>query len=185
MNQQLFQSALQALRQGGLIVYPTEAVYGLGCAAADEQAVARLLQLKQRPMSMGLISIISDLQQIEHWLDSSYRQHWYKALDTWPAATTWLFPSAQAAPVWLTGAHRQRLAVRLPDHALCRQLCAQFGGPIVSTSANVSGTATVSQLTALDPRISSAVDVIIPEPCGGRDKPSSIKDLLSEAIVRR
>lgn len=181
---QQLEQALRALRAGGLIVYPTEGIYGLGCDAANAAAVQRLLALKQRPEAMGLISIIADLQQAEAWLDPVYREHWHKATASWPAAHTWLFPCTPAAPAWLTGEHRDRLALRVPDHAFCRQMCAAFGAPVVSTSANVSGEPAVSRFAELDPRIVAAADVIIQLPCGQQARPSTITDLLSNQHLR-
>jgi L-threonylcarbamoyladenylate synthase len=183
-QQQQLEQALQVLRNGGLIVYPTEGVYGLGCDAANESAVQRLLALKQRPESMGLISIIADLQQVEAWLDTAYRDQWPKATETWPAPHTWLFPCDTAAPAWLTGEHHSRLALRVPDHPFCLQMCSAFGAPIVSTSANVSGAPAARRFAELDQRILAAVDVIIQQPCGQQDKPSTITDLLTEQNVR-
>mgnify|MGYP005845175035 CR=1 FL=1 len=183
-QQQQLEPALQALRNGGLIVYPTEGVFGLGCDAANKTAVMRLLALKQRPQAMGLISIIAELQQAAGWLDPAYEHLWHKATASWPAAHTWLFPCSNSAPAWLTGAHSDSIALRVPDHLFCRQLCAAFGAPIVSTSANVSGAPAISSLQALDQRIASAVDVIIQLPCGQQHKPSIITDLLTDQNVR-
>lgn len=130
-------NAIRRLRQGDIIAYPTEAVYGLGCDPLNEGAVMRLLQLKQRPVTKGLILAAASLQQLEAYLqlDSALRE---RCLATWPGPVTWVVPVRDWVPAWLTGEHRS-LAVRVSAHPVVRELCARFGGPIVSTSANPGG----------------------------------------------
>ncbi len=121
---------------GDVIAYPTEAVYGLGCDPLNENAVLRLLALKQRPVEKGLILIASEFRQVEPFLDYD-QQILDRVLPTWPGAVTWIIPVQAWVPKWLTGAH-QSLAVRVTDHPLAKALCEQLHSPLVSTSANPS-----------------------------------------------
>jgi L-threonylcarbamoyladenylate synthase len=180
----MLDDAVRVLRRGGLLVYPTEGVYGIGCDARDEAAVQRLLALKQRDAAMGLISIIADLDQVADWLDPAHADRWKLALAGWPAPETWLFPCLDSAPHWLTGAHRGRLALRMPAHDWCLALCRAFGGPVVSTSANRSGQPAVRHFTELDPVLVDAVELAVDLPCGDRDKPSRIRDLMTDEVTR-
>jgi len=173
--------AMATLQAGGVLAYPTESVYGLGCAAADRVAVRRIVELKQRSPSMGLITLIANLEQVEDWLDSRYSHLWDKACASWPNAITWLFPCSDRAPVWLTGG-THRIALRRPAHALALALCEDIA--IVSTSANPSqfpAAQSSEQVLAYFPQ---GVDTILVGECGGRSEPSQIIDLISDKISR-
>ena len=128
---------MQYLRQGEIIAYPTEAVYGLGCDPLNPRAVEELLRLKQRPVEKGLILIASDIRQLEPYLvlSSTIRN---RVTSTWPGPVTWVIPTRLWVPKWLSGNH-QTLAVRVTAHPLVRMLCEQFDSPLVSTSANLTG----------------------------------------------
>lgn len=125
------------LRAGGLIAYPTEGVYGIGCNPFDVAAVQRLLSLKRRAAAKGFILIAADYSQIEHLLEVPDPAMRRRMLASWPGPVTWVAPVAVSTPPWLQGKHRS-LAVRVTAHPLASLLCRAFGGPLVSTSANKS-----------------------------------------------
>lgn len=129
--------ACRAIQHGGLIAYPTEAVYGLGCHPLDGDAVMALLKLKQRPVEKGLILIASTLDQLTPFIDlkqlpTRTRQ---QIQQSWPGPITWIVPAQPHTPWWLTG-HRNSIAVRITNHPLARALCEHSGTALVSTSAN-------------------------------------------------
>lgn len=125
------------LRRGGLIAYPTESVYGIGCLPQQQHALKHLMQLKQRPQHKGLIVIGHHLTQLQSLL-KSLKNHHLNYTQHWPAALTLLLPAADDIPILLRGKRRHQLAVRVPDHALARTLCQHIGSPLVSTSCNKS-----------------------------------------------
>ncbi len=127
-------TAVRHLKAGAVIAYPTEAVYGLGCDPLNEASVMTLLDIKQRPIEKGLILIASSLEQLRPYLvlDQIIID---RIASTWPGPVTWVIPAQPWVPKWLTGEH-QSLAVRVTKHPIARDLCAQFGSPLVSTSAN-------------------------------------------------
>jgi len=127
-------NAVRHLKAGAVIAYPTEAVFGLGCDPLNEDAVMTLLNIKQRPIEKGLILIASSLAQLRPYLvlDQSIID---RITPTWPGPFTWVIPAQLWVPKWLTGEH-QSLAVRVTNHPIACDLCAQFGSPLVSTSAN-------------------------------------------------
>ncbi|MGZ5031115.1 MAG: L-threonylcarbamoyladenylate synthase [Methylobacter sp.] len=127
-------NAVRHLKAGAVIAYPTEAVYGLGCDPLNEAAVMTLLDIKQRPIEKGLILIASSLEQLRPYLvlDPAIIA---RITPTWPGPVTWVVPAQPWVPKWLTGEH-DSLAVRVTGHPIARDLCAQFGSPLVSTSAN-------------------------------------------------
>ncbi len=173
----------RCLRAGGIIAYPTEAVFGLGCDPWNEAAVRRLLALKRRPVSKGLILIAASLEQLAPFIEPLDSAAWTRLEAGWPGPLTWLLP-ARRAPVWLRGRH-ETLAVRVTAHPLAAELCRVWGGPLVSTSANIAGRPPVRTLLALRRRLGGRVDYIVPGRLGDAARPTEIRDLASGRIVRR
>ena len=140
------QQATQALCDGGVIAYPTEAVYGLGCHPFLSEAVHQLFRIKQRQPEKGLILVASDWSQIEMLIEPIPPHIQAHIQSTWPGAHTWLFPASDVVPDWIRGQHNT-IALRISAHPIVQALCNKFCGPIVSTSANISGqppTATIA-----------------------------------------
>ena len=175
--------ALHALDSGGLIAYPTEAVYGLGCDPLNPEAVQRLLDLKQRPMHKGLILIAADFAQLEPWLAPLPAARRRAVLASWPGPNTWIWPVTEAVPVWLRGAHAS-LAVRVTAHPLARALCAAFGGPLVSTSANPAGHRPARSPLRVRQYFRDGVDCILHGPCVGAAGPTRIRDARTGTVLR-
>ena len=175
--------ASDVLLGGGIIAYPTEGVFGLGCLPDDVEAVARILRIKQRSPAKGLILIASDWQQLRPWLQT-VSDAWYKRMDaTWPGPTTWLVPAALDCPDWLTGG-RDTLAVRVTAHPLVRELCENLGFAIVSTSANRSGQMPARSLLGVRLRFGEQLDFVLPGPLGRLSKPTQIRDLATDLVIR-
>jgi len=176
------QQMAQVVRRGGVIAYPTEAVWGLGCDPWDSTAVFRLLALKQRPMSKGLILVADNIRQFDFLL-ADLPQVWQDQLaSTWPGPTTWLVPHQNRLPEWITGGH-PGVAIRVSDHPLVRDLCA-LTGPLVSTSANPSGRPPALNRLRIEQYFAGQLDGVLDGRLGGRKNPSQIRDLLSGAQVR-
>lgn len=179
------EAATALLRNGGVIAYPTEAVWGLGCDPMSQPAVEKLLAIKQRPADKGMILIAAHVAQLDDVLDWSAlpENRRQTVLDSWPAANTWIVPASSAAPAWVTGAHTG-IAVRVSAHPQVIALCEAFGGPIVSTSANLSGQPAVDTQEALDPALLVRLDGVLPGRTGGLDRPSVIRDALTGQVLR-
>ena len=126
------------LKRGGLIAYPTESCYGLGCDPDNRKAVLRLLKLKQRPQRKGLILIASHYHQVARYLQSLTLAAQAKLDNDSVQAVTYLMPAKPGCPRWLRGAH-DTLAVRLTAHPFAARLCRSVNSALVSTSANRSG----------------------------------------------
>lgn len=180
-----FDAAVTALRKGGVIAYPTEGVWGLGCDPRDEAAVMRLLSLKQRDVDKGLILIASDEAQLAEFIDVTALavERLIEVRASWPGPNTWILPASASAPRWITGRH-DGIAVRVTAHPHVIALCNGFGGALVSTSANIATAPSPCSRGALDPRIVAGVDAISPGETLGRDQPSTIRDARSGALVR-
>ncbi len=178
-------TAAALLGRGGVIAYPTEGVWGLGCDPFDRDAVLRLLDIKQRPVDKGVILIAGTLAQFDPIIDWAClpAPARTRVTGSWPGPNTWIVPARADVPAWITGAHT-RVAVRLSAHADVVALCAAFGGALVSTSANLTGEPAVAERDALDPRLLARVDGVLDGRTGGRTGPSTIRDALSGALLR-
>ncbi len=170
-------AAVQWLQHGGVIAYPTEAVWGVGCDPFDEAAVRRLLAIKERPVEKGLILIAADLDQLRPCLDLDALpvERLAEVLASWPGPNTWVMPASPGVPRWLTGEH-DGIAVRVTAHPTVIALCRGFGGPLVSTSANLSGQPAPQDRAGLDPALLARLDGVSDGETGGRDRPSTIRD---------
>ena len=175
--------AAREIRAGAVIAYPTEAVWGLGCDPWNEEAVDRLLAIKNRSVDKGLILVADNIRQFD-FLFEDFPQDWIDRMaSTWPGPNTWLVPHQDLLPEWVTGVH-DTVALRVSDHPLVRDLCEAYGKPLVSTSANLSGqppcrtTAEVlAQFGASFPVVDGAT--------GGRQNPSEIRDALTGELFRQ
>ena len=175
--------AVQCLRDGGIIAYPTEAVYGLGCDPQNEQAVRRLLALKDRPIEAGLILIADTFEHFQAFITPVSNEQKERAMATWPGPVTWLFPRGDGVSGCLAG-ERKTIALRVTAHPVCRALCAAFNGAIVSTSANPGRAAPARSIAQLEQYFGSSIDGIVAGELGGEIRPSEIRDLVSGQVLR-
>lgn len=177
--------AVRALRAGGVVAYPTEAVWGLGCDPRDEAAFARLFALKQRPPTQGVLLIAADFDQLEPWidLDATPASALARASADWPGPSTWIFPRAAGVPAWIAGAHAG-IAVRVTAHAPAAALCRAFGGALVSTSANRHGEPPALDAGAVRAMFGDEIDAILNGPTGGLERPTPIRDAIAGTVVR-
>lgn len=172
------------LHEGGVIAYPTEGVWGLGCDPFQETAVMRILALKIRPVEKGLILIAGSLEQVGALIDDLDPA--YRALleDSWPGPNTWLLPDKNdIIPRWIKGDF-STVAVRVTDHPVAASLCNDFGGMLVSTSANPADLPPATTLEEVQAYFPEGVDQIIAGALGGQEGPSTIRDLMSQQVLR-
>ena len=177
--------AIAALRRGGVIAYPTEAVWGLGCDPFDETAVRRLLALKQREVAKGLILVAADTVQLDGLVDwdALPADRRDAVLASWPGPHTWIVPASARVPRWITGAH-DGVAVRVSAHPVVVALCAGFGAAIVSTSANRAGAPPPRTLSELDADLRAGIDAMVAGETSGLARPTPIRDARSGAALR-
>lgn len=176
---------VEQLSQAKVIAYPTEAVFGLGCDPDSENAVTRLLALKQRPVEKGLILIAADYQQLMPYIADEQLSAEQKArmFSRWPGPVTWVLPARTTTPIWLTGRF-STLAVRVSDHPDVIALCHTFGKPLVSTSANLTGQPPCRHLAEVLAQFGPDFPVLKGE-TGGRLNPSEIRDVLTGELIRQ
>ncbi|WP_166838224.1 Sua5/YciO/YrdC/YwlC family protein [Rheinheimera pleomorphica] len=176
---------VQALNEGGVIAYPTEAVYGLGCDPDNESAVLALLAIKQRPVEKGLILIAANYSQLLPYVDDKAipLEKRYQIFSSWPGHISWVLPASNTAPKWITGQF-DSIAVRVSAHPVVQQLCSVYGKPLVSTSANLSGQPAITDKTVLEQKLGAMLAAIVPGALGGATQPSQIRNAVTGDIVR-
>lgn len=179
------QEAAQTLKDGGVIVCPTEGVYGLSAVVTNSAAITRVISMKKRALNKGLIVVAADVAMLEGIVNfSALSADSLRLLhEKWPGHATFIVPTHMQINPLLTGG-RNTLAVRVTAFPLLQALCREAGGPLISTSANISGSEPLQTLEELQATFASSVDYILDEPCQGLHKPSTIYDALSGAILR-
>jgi len=174
--------AVRILEKGGLVAYPTEAVYGLGCLPDRREVVYRLLLIKNRPVSKGFILVAAFPEQLEKYVffpDASVKA---RVLATWPGPVTWLLPAQRETPDWITGSH-PTVAVRVSGHPVVRALCREVGA-LVSTSANPEQKPPARTLRKVVEYFGHSLDYIVPGEVGKLARPTEIRDAKSGKIIR-
>ena len=174
--------AAAACHHGGVICYPTESVFGLGCDPQNHIAVMSLLQLKKRPANKGLILIAASIEQLQPYIKASPKE--LKKLATPSSPTTWLVDPSTFTPCWITGQHK-KIAVRITQHPVAKQLCNQLRHPIVSTSANPAGKKPAKTILKSRIYFKDNVDYYLCAQTGGLNKPTQIIDLDSNTVIRK
>jgi len=175
--------AARAVRARGVIAYPTEAVYGLGCSPCYPEAVQRILALKHRRPDKGLILVGTDISQFDGLIDlDALKADKQQVLASWPGPVTWIVPARSGVPAWLNGGGTG-LAVRVSAHPPVQALCERVG-VLVSTSANPEGAGPARDARRIRAYFGDALDYILPGSVGTRQRPTEIRDARSGAILR-
>ena len=152
-------ACLQVLNRGGLILYPTDTVWGIGCDATNAHAVSRIFTVKQRPQAKSLIVLVAEELQILRHVSQPDLQV-FDFLRTVKKPTTVIYDGAIGLASNVV-AEDGTVAIRLVREAFCRHLVKRFRKPLVSTSANISGAPVPGNFSAIDEKITSAVDYVV------------------------
>lgn len=175
--------AARIVRGGGVIAYPTEAVFGLGCLPRDRRAVMRVLAIKRRSWRKGLILIGAELAQLERYVVLPPEPRRAEILASWPGPHTWVLDARSDAPRWITGGSGG-VAVRVTAHPVAAELCRAVGEALVSTSANVSRRPPHRRLLNLRRDLGAEIDCVLAGPLGGLASPTAIRDGRSGRVLR-
>ncbi|WP_346795710.1 L-threonylcarbamoyladenylate synthase [Halomonas sp. Bachu 37] len=175
--------AVRALRNAGVIACPTEAVWGLSCDPDNDEALAKLMRLKERDPAKGVIVIAAHIDQLQPWLDGLPVALYAPLIASWPGPNTWLVPDNGRSHGLVRGAH-ERVALRVTDHPTMVALCREFGGPLVSTSANRAGQPPAMSEQEIRRYFDGQLDALVSGELGGNPRPSTIRDLVSGQVLR-
>jgi L-threonylcarbamoyladenylate synthase len=177
------EQARKIFTDDGVIAYPTESVYGLGCHPFNSKALAKILQIKQRPAKKGLIILVSDINQASPFITKLSNQQLAFINQPRDRATTWLIPRQPQLSELLCGQHA-KIAVRVTTHPIAKQLCDYFGSALVSTSCNRQGKSEMKTKNEVRNKMGTVVDLIIKGDCG-QQAPSQIIDLETGRVLRQ
>ena len=156
--------AVQTLRRGGLIAFPTDTVYGLGCHAFHETAVLRIFEVKGRPPDQGLPLLLATVEDMERVAVDIPELAWKLAYRFWPGGLTLVLKKAPQVPDVVSGGS-DTVALRVPNHAVPRALAQGLEAPIVGTSANLSGQPSPTTLRGVKSQLGSRVDLVLAGRC--------------------
>lgn len=169
MKEQI-QKALETLRAGGIILYPTDTVWGIGCDATDPEAVAKVYAIKKRSDSKSLVLLASDMDMVCRYI-KDVPEMAVQLVEVNDKPMTIIYPGAVAGTsedkaskgclAYNTVAEDGSVGIRIPMMDFCTQLVSRLGRPLVSTSANVSGEVTPKKFSEISEEIKSAVDYIV------------------------
>lgn len=157
--QEAIDRAVEVLRAGGVIVYPTDTVWGVGCDATNPESVARVYALKRSENKKGMIVLVDSIDNVARYFRAVPPVAW-DLLECADKPLTLILPGAVGVAPNLIP-EEGTLAVRVPDHEFCRKLLRKFGRPLVSTSANLSGGATPKRFDEIDEAIRSGADLVV------------------------
>lgn len=175
--------AARIIIEGGVVAYPTEAVYGIGCLPDDPEAIDRIIGIKRRDARKGLIVVASDINQLEQLVILPQDDIGARIRASWPGPVTWILPARPQVLPQLTGG-RATLAVRVTGHPVVRRLCQRTGSALVSTSANHSGRRPALSALTVRRALGRDVDFVLAGSLGGLDRPTEIRDAATGEILR-
>ncbi len=151
--------AIEILKTGGVILYPTDTIWGLGCDATNQDAVKKVFAIKQREESKSLVTLVSDLDMLARYVET-IPEAALDLIEVNDAPMTIIYPKAIGLANNVV-AEDGSVGIRIPMNEFCRQLCFKFRRPIVSTSANISGENPPKGFKDIDPQIKEAVDYVV------------------------
>ena len=169
-------SALKVLREGGVILYPTDTIWGLGCDATNPDAVARIFKIKNRPEAKSLVLLAADLDMVARYI-KKIPNIAIDLVEVNDKPMTLIYPGAICGKkpeegqkavsdrhllAWNTVAEDGSVGIRIPMMDFCTALCRKLGRPVVSTSANISGEPSPKVFADIPEAIVSAVDYVVP-----------------------
>tara|TARA_B100000900_G_scaffold166880_1_gene141689 strand:- start:9 stop:554 length:546 start_codon:yes stop_codon:yes gene_type:complete len=173
-------NAREVLKGGGIIIYPTEGVYGIGCDAFNQHSVNKVATIKGRGDSKSFILICSDVIQLKTIIDQNYMNYQELLAKDF---ITWIVPAHEMCPPWLMMANT--VAVRITNHPVINDLCKGLNGPIISTSANYSNHSYINDIKKIEVLFDKKVDYIVEGKLGGELKSSIIKNIVTKEILRK
>ena len=176
--------AAETISKGGVIAYPTEAVWGLGCDPWNRDAVYQVLEIKQRPVEKGVILIGANEKQFAPLLDLLSQEDRQQLSSCWPGPYTWLIPDPNNwVPEWVKGQF-DTVAIRISAHPIVQELCLAVGHPIISTSANRAGEPPLLTAVSVEEMFSHQLSAVVSGDTGDLSTPSEIRDLRTGQLIR-
>ena len=179
-QQRLIDQVVESLKQGGVIAYPTDTMYGIGCDIFNQKAVKRIYQIKRRDKSKPFSFICSNLKDVSQYcfLSNSAYRLMKKCL---PGPYTFILPAMKIVPKIMMS-KQKTVGIRVPENKICQQIVNSLGNPILTTSATLEEDSYLSEAFEVEERLGSQIDIIIDgEPI--TPSPSSVISLIGEEVL--
>lgn len=175
---------IEVLKRGGIILYPTDTVWGIGCDATNPEAVERVYKLKQSDNKHSMLVLVDSADRAIKYVNRAPEVAW-QLIEVSDKPLTLILPNACCVAENLIP-EDGTLGIRIPDHEFCHQLLRRFGRPIVSTSANISGESTPIEYKEISKAIKTGVDLVVNQrfESGMTHKPSSIIQLSENGEIK-
>ena len=168
--------------KGAIFAYPTEAVFGLGCNIDNKNSINKILNLKKRDASKGLIVISDNIEKVRNLISDDYFKLFVQSSSS-AIPTTWLCPASSIVLPEVSGGSN-KIAIRITRHEASRNLCKLLNSPIISTSANIAGKKPMLKIDETLDFFGNDVDYVINDKIGESTKPSRILDLITKKVLR-
>lgn len=161
-SEQDIQQMASMLKDGKTMLYPTDTIWGLGCAALHEDAVKKVYEIKKRPETKSMILLMQDWEMLQHYVyySSHMKDEIKRLLIETSIPTTFIFLQTKNLPSYLTS-NNGSVAIRIPQHEFCQQILHHLGAPIISTSANIAGEKSPLHFKDIEPSIVEQTDIIV------------------------
>jgi len=177
------EQAADVVRLGGVVAYPTESCFGLGCDPNSVKAVERILRMKKRSRGKGVILVADRFERFVPFIEPLSEDLLCKMQAMWPGPNTWLCPARSSCSPWLKGDH-DTLAIRVTAHWPAARLAQRAQTAVVSTSANVSSNPALTTAKAVRKTFGTLVDYVVDLPIGHDQKPSTIRNATTGEVIR-
>ncbi|HSW88033.1 MAG TPA: L-threonylcarbamoyladenylate synthase [Candidatus Saccharimonadales bacterium] len=169
------QKAIDIVKNGGIIIFPTDTVFGLACRIDDEKALQRLFKIKQRSATQSVPVLVDSVTMAQEYVQPIPKEVKEKLMDAyWPGGLTIVLPCLTEKVLPLVRGNRDTLAVRIPNHPLILELIKGVGVPIIGTSANFHGQSTPTKQEEINPELTELVDFVLPGTCLNRQSSTII-----------
>lgn len=181
-NKDKLSNFIESVEYGAVFAYPTEAVFGLGCDIRNIKSIKRILDLKKRNTSKGLIVMSDNIEKVRDLIDDNHFKLFVENNSN-ATPTTWLCPASNIVSPEITGSSK-KIAIRITRHEVSKTICRVLNSPIISTSANKSGEKPILKQEEIENSFKDKIDYIIDGKVGDSKKPSRIIDLVTKEVIR-
>lgn len=169
-------AAVETLKQGGVILYPTDTVWGIGCDATNAEAVQKIYDIKRRAEAKSMLALVDSEEMLQKWVRNVPDTAW-EFIDIYTTPLTIIYDKPKRVAKNLT-AEDGSLGIRITSDPFCQELCRRLKRPLVSTSANISGTPTARHFRDISPEILNAVDYVV------KHRQDDLSDALPSDIIK-
>lgn len=153
---------IEVLKQGGIVIFPTDTAFGIGCRIDDEKAVKKLFRIRQRPATQAPPVLFESLAQVKEYVTDIPERVEEQLMDKyWPGALTIVLPANKTLVSDLIRGGGETIGCRIPDSSICLEIIRGVGVPIIGTSANFSGESTPYTEASLNPELVALVDLVV------------------------